>query len=351
MSAQDTLLAEIAEQPEAVARVLDRQRTQVQRVAEAIRAREPEVVVLVARGSSDNAAIYGRYLLEIANRRLTSLAAPSTVTLYERGPRLERTVVIGVSQSGRGEDVVTYVRQAREQGALTAAIVNDASSPLAGTAEYVLECLAGPEVSVPATKSVTTQMALFAALSAALDETDGTLRGANVEQVPQAIEAALGQRDALRALAQRLNDVDAVSVVGRGYAFPAALEIALKLKETSYTLAEPFSAADFFHGPVALVEEAHAGLLIDVGGRSTAPALHTAHEVQARGGRALLLRAGRVGSDPAGIPCAAARADVDEPFAPIAVLVLGQLLAFELALARGLDPSQPRGLRKVTSTR
>src|ERR671933_1138735 len=140
------LLDEIAEQPRVVARVLDEQRRAASRVADEIRGRDPAALVLVARGSSDNAAVYGRYLFEVCNRRLTSLAAPSGLTLYGRGPRLDRTVVIGVSQSGQGEDVVAYVREARAQGAPTIAIVNDTASPLALAADAVLDCQAGQEL-------------------------------------------------------------------------------------------------------------------------------------------------------------------------------------------------------------
>src|SRR5438067_98290 len=139
----ERLLAEITEQPRVIASLLDQQWRTVQAVARAIVERDPSTIVLVARGSSDNAAVYGRYLLEVCNRRLTSLAAPSGLTLYGRGPRLERTAVIGVSQSGQGEDVVAYLGAAREQQALTVAIVNDEHSPLAQTAEWVLPCLAG----------------------------------------------------------------------------------------------------------------------------------------------------------------------------------------------------------------
>src|SRR5439155_61819 len=151
---------------------LERQRDAVRDVAQAIRQREPSAIVLVARGSSDNAAVYGRYLFEVCNRQLTSLAAPSGLTLYGRGPRLDQTAVIGVSQSGHGEDVIAYVREARQQGAVTVAIVNDEQSPLAQTAEWVLACLAGLELSVPATKTVTAQMTLLAMLSAALEDPD-----------------------------------------------------------------------------------------------------------------------------------------------------------------------------------
>src|SRR5882762_7596136 len=143
----DCLLAEIGEQPAVVARLIDEQLEAVRAIARTIREREPSAIVLVARGSSDNAAVYGRYLFEVCNRQLTSLAAPSGLTLYGRGPRLDQTVVIGVSQSGHGEDVIAYVHQARQQGAATVAIVNDEQSSLAQTAEWVLACLAGPELS------------------------------------------------------------------------------------------------------------------------------------------------------------------------------------------------------------
>ena len=347
---QRRLLAEVAEQPLVLARVLEHQRAALRDVANAIRRRTPKVIVLVARGSSDNAAVYGRYLFEIRNRYVASLAAPSAVTLYGSGPRLADAVVVGVSQSGQGEDVVEYVREARAQGATTLAVVNDATSPLARAAEWVLDCLAGPELSVPATKTVTAQMALLACLSAML--ADGDVAGARaLAPLPGAIDRALALRDVVRDLARALAPVTLASVIGRGFAYPAALEIALKLKETSYTRAEPFSAADFLHGPVALVDPDYAALLVDVGGRSTRPALATAAEVHRRGGRPFLLRAGEIGSAAADTPGLALDIPVPEPYAPIVALVLGQLLAVELAGARGLDPAGPRGLRKVTSTR
>ena len=346
----DRLLAEIGEQPEVIARLLDSQRSTVSDVARTMLAKQPSAIVLVARGSSDNAAVYGRYLFEVCNRRLTSLAAPSGLTLYGRGPRLDQTAVIGVSQSGQGEDVVAYVREARAQGAATVAIVNDEQSPLAQTAEWVLACLAGPELSVPATKTVTAQMMLLAMLSAALEDPDAL--ATDLAALPDAAHAALGQRSAAAALAAVLAPTSLGSVIGRGFAFPPALEIALKLKETSYIPAEPFSAADFLHGPVALVEAHYSALLIDVGGRSSDAALEIAQAVRQRGGRTALVRAGQV--EPGSVtdgPKLSLLAPVSEPFAPIVALVLGQLLAVELALAHGLDPALPRGLRKVTSTR
>jgi glucosamine--fructose-6-phosphate aminotransferase (isomerizing) len=345
----DRLFSEINEQPSVVGRLLADQRAAVESVAHTIREREPSAIVLVARGSSDNAAVYGRYLLEVCNHRLTSLAAPSGLTLYGSGPRLDRTVVIGVSQSGQGEDVLAYVSEARRQGAPTIAIVNDEDSPLAHTAESVLACLAGPELSVPATKTVTAQMTLLAMLSVALDNTNAPADP--LADLSAALEVAVAMRGAAAGLARSLASTRVGSVIGRGFAFPPALEIALKLKETSYTRAEPFSAADFLHGPVALVDPSYAAVLVDVGGHSSQSALELARAIRERGGQPALLRAGQLESLDADVPGVALRAPLAEPFAPIVALVLGQLLAIELALALGLDPARPRGLRKVTSTR
>jgi glucosamine--fructose-6-phosphate aminotransferase (isomerizing) len=278
-----------------------------------------------------------------------SLAAPSTVTLYERGPDLSDALVIGVSQSGRGEDVVAYLRAARAQGAATVAIVNDAAAPLAEAAEWILDCLAGPELSVPATKSVTAQMTTLALLSAAL--ADGDRFPSVLDTLPDAVDRAHTRRSEARALARTLAGLDVGAVVGRGFAYPVALELALKLKETTYRRAEPFSAADFFHGPVALVEEGYSALVVDVGGRSTTPALAVCAEVQRRGGQPFLLRAGGSAPTPPDLPTISVPGELDEPYAAIPALVLGQLVAVELALALGIDPSQPRGLQKVTSTR
>ena len=345
----ELLLSEVHEQPHVIQRLLDSQQQQVRNIARIIEFRDHAPIVLVARGSSDNAAIYGRYLFEVRNRRLTSLAAPSGLTLYGSGPRLDQTVVIGVSQSGQGEDVVAYMQQARAQGAQTFAIVNDVTSPLADAASAVLSCMAGPEISIPATKTVIAQMTLLAMISASLEDPVHGME--QLQDLPASVAVALDQRDAAASLAQSLAASGLSSVIGRGFAFPPALEIALKLKETSYTRAEPFSAADFLHGPVALVEPNYSALLVDVGGRSSESAHQLASSIRERGGDAALLRAGKLDPAPHGFPQVSAASEVAEPFAPIPALVLGQLFAIGLALALDLDPARPRGLRKVTSTR
>lgn len=346
-AAEERLLAEMAEQPFVLSRAATAQAAAAGRVAAMVRA--ARAVVFVARGSSDHAAIYGRYLFETRNRLLTALAAPSAVTLYRAGPRLEGCVVIGVSQSGRGADVVAYLEHARAQGAHTVAIVNDVASPLALAAEHVLDCMAGPEVSVPATKTVTAQMALLALVSFTLDGTDAA---AAFSTLPAAIDEALSLRPDAARLAAHLARTEGLSVVGRGLAFPVALELGLKLKEMADTRAEPFSAADFLHGPVTLVDADHPVIALDVGGPTTGAALDTVVQVRRRGGTALLLRAGHSpGSSAPGAIELALRHPVPEALAPIAALVLAQQLALETARARGLDPATPRGLTKVTSTR
>jgi glucosamine--fructose-6-phosphate aminotransferase (isomerizing) len=171
-----------------------------------------------------------------------------------------------------------------------------------------------------------------------------------LDPLPEAILRALEQRSAAATLAQHLTRRTVGSVIGRGFAYPPALEIALKLKETSYTRAEPFSAADFLHGPVALVEHDYSALLVDVGGRSSQAATDIAAAVRTRGGQPVLLRAAQ-NAPPTDMPHVSVSVHVAEPYAPIVVLALGQLLALELAAALGLDAARPRGLRKVTSTR
>lgn len=331
------LLDELAQQPTVLSRLLERQGPSIVQAAEAIRRFRPKGIVLVARGSSDNAAVYGRYLFEIQNRIPAFLAAPSTVTLYGAGPRLKGYAVIAVSQSGRGEDVVSYVKEARRQGAFTLAVVNDPRSPLAKASQSCLDFLAGPELCVPATKTVTAQMLAFAALSSAL-------RGRGLEKalelVPKAVAAAVDKRAEALAVAKRLSQAKSISVLGRGFAYPVALELALKLKETSYRRAEPFSAADFIHGPIALVERGHLILGVDVGGRSSAACAEAFERVKERGGQVLALR----------LP-STDRSTLPEHLAPLPTLAFGQLVALELARLEGIDPSRPRGLRKVTSTR
>jgi len=340
---------EISEQPEVLRRHVTSPQARLLEIATSVREAPPRAVVLAARGSSGHAAAYGRYLFEVRNRVLTAHATPSAFTVYERGPDLGGTLVIGVSQSGRGEDVLAVVQAGRSAGARTVAIVNDVHSPLAGAADWVIDCAAGPEVCVPATKSVAAQMMLLAQLSDAWPgEAEEDV--ASLGRVPEAVAQALTREGEARSLAGRLAHVAHLSIVGRGFVLPVAFELALKLEEMARIHASAYSSAEFLHGPVTLVGPAHRVLVLDAGGRGSAQALELARNVARRGAEAYLVRAGRFeGFRDA--PALAHPCDVDEHHAPMVVLALGQLLALELAAARGLDPEHPPGLRKVTSTR
>lgn len=345
-----SLREEMSEQPHVLRTLLTEAEPAVSALADALTRRRPRAVVLVARGSSDHAATYGRYLFETRNGLLTSLAAPATVTLYGRGPDLADTCVIGISQSGQAEDVTAYLRRAREQGALTVAVVNDPRSPLANACEQVLDCAAGIETAIPATKTVTAQMLLLAMLSDRLALPADAEVTRSRKSLPDAVEAALKPDERLTDLAQRLSRFDDLSILGRGYAYPMALELALKIKEMVRLHASAYSSADFLHGPVTLAGPQHAVLVLDAGERSSAAAAETLQAILSRSTEAFLLRAGRPGeadsSAAMALPC-----DLQEHHAAIALLVLGQRLAFEIALARGEDPERPPGLRKVTRTR
>jgi glucosamine--fructose-6-phosphate aminotransferase (isomerizing) len=340
------LRQEIDEQPEVLARLVRAPPAEVISLARSLQGSPPRAILLVARGSSDHAATYGRYLFEVQNRVLTSLAAPSVLTVYGTSPDLRETLVIGVSQSGRGEDVIAVLREARSQGARTVAIVNDRASPLAANAQWVLDCDAGPEESVPATKTVTAQMLLLALVSACWREDDLAAFAALGDHV----RSALDREDEARALAAHLAHLDDVSVIGRGFAYPVALELALKLKEMAQLHAGAFSSADFRHGPIALIGPTHRVLVLDAGGASSPHAVDVARAIARRSTEAYLVRAGRLqGFRDA--PALAYPADVDEHLAPIVLLALAQRLAFEVAVARGKDPANPPGLAKITSTR
>jgi len=343
-----TLYREIQEQPAILSALLEREAEPARLLAEKLRQYQPRLAMIVARGTSDNAAIYGKYLLESFAGLPVALAAPSLYTLYGRPPRLEHALVIGVSQSGQSPDLVEVMHEARRQGALTVAVVNERQSPLAEGADHVLWCGAGKEVAVAATKSFTSQQLLMALLAAEWSGAPELTE--SLSAVPAAAAGALKLDGGMRDLAHRWRDLGSCLVLARGYAYAAALEVALKIKETSYLMADAYSGADFLHGPIAVIEPGFPALLLGASG----PAMEGMNDL------AITLR--DRGADTAAItndPALAASVDTafslnevaSEALAPISLAVAGQLLAYHLAVAKGYDPDQPRGLRKVTSTR
>jgi glutamine---fructose-6-phosphate transaminase (isomerizing) len=324
--------AEIAEQVDVASRLLERGQEAAMRICDRIRDAGPRGFVIAARGSSDHAALYAKYLFGARNRALVALAAPSLFTHYARPPRLDGQCVIGISQSGESPDVIAVVDEARKQGCVTLAITNATDSRLARAAELVLPMEAGAELSVPASKTYTASLLAMALISQALDP-DPDFEAA-LATVPQAIARTLERDDELSVMVPPLLGPRAV-VLGRGFNFSTAEEIALKLSETSYVLARAWSVADFEHGPIAIMEAGLPVLIVDGGGLVASDLESVRARLEAKGCSVLHL------FDVSGLP---------EELTPIPLAVLGQLLAHRVALARGFDPDKPRSIHKVTRT-
>jgi glucosamine--fructose-6-phosphate aminotransferase (isomerizing) len=342
-----TTRSELEEGPRTVERLLAGTAGSIEGVARAMRSRTIDLVVIAARGTSDHAAIYAQYILGARNGLPVALAAPSLASLYRTPIRLQNALVLGISQSGRSPDVVAVLEDARRQGALTVGITNDPTSDLAGAADHVVELEAGPERAVAATKTYLAEVAVIALLSAALS---GDARSrSELAALPGALRAALTVEPEIERLAREWAPEDRCIVLARGFQYATAREWALKLKELAYVLADPYSAADFQHGPIALVEAGVPVLAV----ATTGPALEgmTALLRRMREARARLL----VLSDDPGVVALGdgvlLPAGVPEWLAPLVAIIPAQLFAYHLARARGLDPEAPRSLSKVTLTR
>jgi glutamine---fructose-6-phosphate transaminase (isomerizing) len=342
-----SMRSELGESPVVVEGLLDRASEPVAEVAEAVRARGIDVVVIAARGTSDHAAIYAQYVLGARNGLIVAPATPSLSSLYDSPPRLGGALVLGISQSGRSPDVVSVLTDARRAGALTVAVTNEPGSELAEAGDIVIELGAGTERAVAATKTYLAEIAVVAMLSAALAG-DGGIE--ELRAVPAAMRAALEQESLVHRLATERSGIGECVVLGRGYHYATAREWALKLKELTAVLADPYSGADFQHGPIAIVGEGFPVLAV----ATTGPALEGMAELvgrlRDRGAGVLLM------SDDAGALDMAAGAGVPLPplpewLSPLAAIIPAQLFAYHLALARNMDPDAPRNLTKVTRTR
>jgi glucosamine--fructose-6-phosphate aminotransferase (isomerizing) len=344
---------EINEQPAVLEKVWRENRVLAREVARKVNSFKPEVVLIAARGSSDNAATYARYIFEAYSALPVSLAAPSLFTLYRRTPHLKKAWVIGISQSGHSPDIIEVVREGKAQGALTLAITNDPQSPLAQTAAMVMPLHAGVEASVAATKTYTTQLLNMAILAAELGDDNGLRVG--LERIPEAVNSALTLDKKIQELVSQpfFKEVHDYLVLGRGYNYPTALEIALKLKESAYIFATPYSSADFLHGPFALAQRNLPALLVGASGPAIPGLLELAGKLTAQG-----VEITAVGDDTSLLKTATANGaalpvelrGLPEALSPIPCVVPGQLLAMHLAVARNLNPDTPRGLNKVTRT-
>jgi glutamine---fructose-6-phosphate transaminase (isomerizing) len=348
MARMSRMMEEIREQPVVLERTLAGGLRRAEAFRRVVAERRPKLVVLAARGTSDNAALFGRYLIEITTRIPVSLAAPSILTLYNARVNYREALVVAISQSGESTDINFIVENARAQGALTLGITNERSSTLARLAEHVFLVRAGKEKSVAATKTYTGQLLLLYLLAWALG---GGLRVRSLERLPEHVASALQLAPQVQELAVRYRFMRHAVVVGRGLNYSNAFEFALKLMETCYIVAERFSSADFWHGPIALVEP-------DFPVFAFAPPGVTAESIHATMEKLRSLRAEVVAISGPGAPAAAHPAArlltlpcrLPEILTPIPYIVPAQLFAAYLAKEKGLDPDRPRTLSKVTLT-
>lgn len=342
------LLDEISRQPATLARLLSEGAADVERVAATLRRLDLRHVIIAARGSSDNAARYAQYVFGAFNRITVTLATPSLFTRYGAAPRMDGALVIGISQSGQSPDLVAVVEEGRRQGCPTLAITNVDGAPLSAVADHTLLLRAGPERSVAATKTYTAQLLTLAMLSAALGDDD--LRRRQVAEVPGQVARGLEvEPAAIEAATALLKDAGHGVVIGRGFNYATAFEISLKAKELAYVAVEPYSAADFQHGPIALVETGFAAIVVNLAGAVTPELDDLLRTMTRRGARPVVISNVR-----SSLEAAAAAlplpADLPEWLSPVTAVVPGQLLAFHLSRARGFDADQPRNLSKVTRT-
>lgn len=341
-----TMAREIAEQPATVQRTLDALLPLRKNLRELAEMRKH--VLLVARGSSDNAAVYGRYLLETHSKVSAALAAPSVATHYCSPIDLSDTMVVTVSQSGRTEEIVAAQRWARSCRAVTVAITNDPTSPLAAEADAALVTRAGPELAVPATKSYTSQLAALAVFATALAPDPEGLDD-ELQRVPEELAVLLDQRSQIEQAVDRLAGDGPTLVVGRGLALGTALEVALKLEETCLRPVRGLSYADLRHGPIAVVATGVTAVLVSAADGPLVSGM-TALAVDLRRLGATVIGLG--GDDEFRATCdlGVVGPRLSESVAPLGLILPAQLAVEMLARRLGLDPDAPRGLAKVTQT-
>lgn len=337
---------EIGEQPDVAARLLE-QASAVEAIGAAVGKVRPVGILIAARGSSDNAAVYAKYVFQSRNRLPVALAAPSLFTHYAAPPRIDRYCVLGISQSGAAPDVRAVVEEGRRQGSLTVAVTNTPDSPLGSAADFVIPLHAGEEHSVPASKTYTASLLAIAMLSQGIDP-DAEF-GDALRKIPQALRLAQEAENQLSQVAPTIQGVRLI-VLGRGFNLATAEELALKLTETSYVLARAWSAADFLHGPIAVIDDGFPLVLVEADGPTYAETREVAAALMKQRPRIVQL-----GDGTPALPGAAAgivlHSGLPEILTPFPLVVAGQLLAYHLALSRGLDPDRPRALQKVTRTR
>lgn len=348
MPTQSHLYQEIHEQPQVLSRFLENEKAIIQQLAVTVQESHITHVIIAARGTSDNAGRYAQYLLGAINGLTVTLTTPSLFSIYKQPPRFGNALVIGISQSGKSPDIVAVLAEAQRQNVLTAAITNFTDSDLAGQADFVIDLNAGVEHSIAATKTYTAELAAIALLSAHLANDDPML--ATLAQIPDTVAMTLASEPEIAQIAQRYRYMRDCVVIGRGYNYATAFELALKLKELTYTIAEPYSSADFMHGPLALIEHGFPAIVIAPSGVILPEMQNFIHILKQRDAEVIAISDDPDTLKQARIPLPLPQT-VPEWLSPLVAIIPGQLLAMYLAHVRDYDPDHPRGLRKVTETK
>lgn len=343
-----SLESDIFEQPKVLANLLKSQAEVIRKVVCEAREKDVDYVFLAARGTSDNAGRYAQYLWGAHNGLPIALATPSLFTYYQQPPRLNRALVIGISQSGMSPDIVSVLAEGRRQGRPTLAITNAVNSPLAEAADMVIDIQAGEEKAVAATKTYTASLMVVAMISAALSgqpEMDAVLNA-----VPGWTAQMLDQDEKIARIAERYLFMNQSVVLGRGFNYATAFEWALKMKELAYVGAEPYSSADFLHGPIAVVGQGFPVMAVAPSGQLFGSLMEVLTTLRKDRKAELMVVSDRpealeLAQSPVCLP-----GNMPEWVTPIVSIIAGQLFAYHLTQIKGLSTEAPRGLRKVTVT-
>ncbi len=343
-----SLKDEITEQPAVLQRLLTEQWPRVQEIAASLKEHSFNYVFLAARGTSDHAGLYAKYLWGAVNELPVALATPSLFSRYGTPPHLTGALVLGISQSGQSTDIVSVIAVGHQQGQPTLAITNNPGSPLADAAKWVIDIAAGPEQAVAATKTYTAQLMAVALLSVALaDKQD---RYEALLQTPEWVKQVLGYDEMIQRIAERYRYMDQCVVIGRGYNYATAFEWSLKLKELAYVVSEPYSSADFQHGPIAVVSQGFPVFAVVPDGAVFDDQLKLLKRLKRDYRVELLVISDRqealdLADTPIPLPTG-----IPEWITPLVDIVPAQLFCYHLTRAKGFDTESPRGLRKVTIT-
>jgi len=340
------LQSEILEQPLAVQEMLVSEKENVTRIAQELDGKY-KYLLIAARGTSDNAARYAQYLFGAHNHLQVALATPSLFSLYNSAPDLSGALVLGISQSGQSPDIVSVLTEAHRQGCPTLAITNDVNSPLARTARYVIPLHAGQEKAIAATKTYTTSLAALALLSCSMEnQSDRLMDLMNISEKMQ--QTFFGIEPILERI-ERYRYMEYCAVLGRGYNYSTAFEIALKIKELSQIVAEPYSSADFRHGPIATISSGFPVIIVMPQGRIYQDMFDLVNNLKEKKAEILIISDNKEIIKKANLPLPIP-GGIPEWLTPLVAVIPGQYIGMRLAVEKGLNPDQPIGLHKITET-